>query len=124
MGRHLQVEAGCRGDRSAEGGRPIVDQPQMIREREDLVDVGFPSLCSDDRTASYGIVELLVSLPAALKSVTVSVPAPPLNRSAPAPPISTSFPSPPRRTSSPRPPARVSLPLPPSTVSSPAPPLS
>ncbi|WP_240935350.1 hypothetical protein [Catellatospora methionotrophica] len=41
MGGHLNVEAGCRRDRSAEGGRPFVDQPQQIRERENYAHPGF-----------------------------------------------------------------------------------
>ncbi|MFJ6950365.1 hypothetical protein [Micromonospora aurantiaca (nom. illeg.)] len=41
MGRNLHVEAGRRGDRDTEGGRPFVDEPQMIGERQRLVHVGF-----------------------------------------------------------------------------------
>jgi len=50
MGRHLNVEAGCRVDRSAEGSGPFVDQPQLIGERENVVHPGFLSQCADDRT--------------------------------------------------------------------------
>ena len=53
MGRHLNVEAGCRGDRSVEGSRPFVDQPQLVMERESLVHLAVLSLRSEDRTAIF-----------------------------------------------------------------------
>ncbi|WP_405117105.1 hypothetical protein OG559_22125 [Micromonospora sp. NBC_01405] len=51
--RHRHVEAGRRSDRGAEGGRPFVNQPQMIRERQSLLHSGFLPVCSENRTAIF-----------------------------------------------------------------------
>src|SRR6266545_3725604 len=111
--------AGCRRCR----GR---SRPRRLGHRD-----GAPGACrpvgAPRRAPAFGaqgIVPSLVSPSAAVKSVAVSLPLPPLKRSAPDPPVSRSLPLPPPRLSSPAPPVRVSLPLSPHSRSLPSPPVS
>lgn len=52
-GQNRHVEAGRCGDRSAEGGRPFVNEPQMIRERQNRLHSGFLPVRSNNRTAIF-----------------------------------------------------------------------